>query len=173
MAGLIVFCCPQVLFKIPPITFTNEEYASLHFVYSSCDENGRVASVEYKHCSPGCRVHTGTHFRMYIKFWGRLVPSQAWMQNMGNHCLKVTFWMQCSKTHLQCTQNMHEDWYCTNTSVKNFAWWCFLSSLTAKVIELYTLRLYKVCTVWVFTLAPWYLWGLHNVDCYWRPTSAA
>jgi hypothetical protein len=68
MAGLVVFCCLQVLFKIPPIAFTNEEYASLHFVYGSCDENGRDASLEYKHCSAGCRVHTGTHFRMYIKF---------------------------------------------------------------------------------------------------------
>jgi len=37
MAGLVVFCCPQVLFQIPPITFTKEEYASLCFVYGSCD----------------------------------------------------------------------------------------------------------------------------------------
>jgi len=77
MAGLVVFCCPQVLFEIPPVTFTNEEYASLHFVYGSCDGNGRAVLVEYKHCYPGCRFHAGTQFRMYIKFCGRLVLSQA------------------------------------------------------------------------------------------------
>jgi len=57
MAGLVVFCCPQVLLKIPPVTFTNEEYASLHFVYGSCDVNCKDASVEYNHCYPGCRIH--------------------------------------------------------------------------------------------------------------------
>lgn len=119
--------------------------------------NGRDASVEYKHCYSGRRVHTGTHFIMYIKFWGRLAPSQAWMQNMGNHCLKVKFLMQCSKTQLQCTQNMHKDWYCTNTSVKDFVWWYFLSSLTATGIKPYTGRLCKVCTVRGFRLALWYL----------------
>jgi hypothetical protein len=173
MAGLVVFCYPQVLFEIPPITFTCEEYVSLHFVYGSFNCHSRAASVECKHCYPGCRVHTGTHLRIYIKFWGRLVPSHAWMQNMGNHCLKVTYWMQCTKTYIQCTQNMCEDWYCTNTSVIDFAWWCFLSSLTTKGIRSYTGILCKVWAVHGFRLAPWYVWGLYSVDCCWMPTSAA
>jgi hypothetical protein len=166
MAGLVVFCCPQVLFEIPHITFTNEEYANLHFVCGSCDGYGRAAWVEYKHCYPGCRFRTGTQFRMYVKFCGRLVLSQTWMQNMGNHCLKVTFWMQLSKTRIQCTQNMLEDWYCTNSAM--FA--IIINCKRYKTVHWMIMQ--SVYSVW-FQTCPWYIWGLHNVDCYWLPTSAA
>jgi len=72
---------------------------------------------------------------------------------MGNHCLKVTFWMQCSETCIQCTPNMGEDWYSTNTSVKDFAWGCFLSSLTAKGIKPYPGR-YTKCVQCVVSDLP-------------------
>jgi hypothetical protein len=39
-----------------PNTFTNEEYADMHFVYSFCNGNGRAAVVEYWSRYPLCRI---------------------------------------------------------------------------------------------------------------------
>jgi hypothetical protein len=92
-AGVAGFCCTALLLKMP-FTFTNKEYDYIYFVYTLSIGSCRASITEYQWQYPGCWV---TNFRIL-----RDNGSFPWV----NVLEKTLFWMQCSKTHINCVQRI-------------------------------------------------------------------
>jgi hypothetical protein len=101
------------------------------------------------------------HLTSYTELWGRLVPSHEWMHNVT-----MTECRRCSgssraKPKYKHTQSFQHDWCSTDTSMKNFEPWWFISLSFAKSITPLTMRTPQPCMI-LWTMATHSVW--HSVQ---------